>query len=78
MPYIYLKYSKVWYWSSWGRKKVDIFSEKTYLSTPVFGHSTWGELVVELFKFLNITRVLALVGASLINFHPTFKTQYHD
>ena len=29
--------------------------------------------MVELLKFLNITLVLVLVGASLISFHPTFK-----
>ena len=34
--------------------------------------------MVELLKLLNKTPVLALVGASIINLDPTFKTWYDD
>ena len=54
---------------------MEIFYEIYYLSTPGFGHSPWEEFMVELFKFLNITPVLALVGASMINLYPNFKNE---
>ena len=52
---------------------MEIFYERAYLSTPGFGHSPRGKFMVELFKLLRITPVLALVGASMINLQPKFE-----
>ena len=73
MSLIYIYKSKVIQLSSQGRKKAEILYERYYVLNPVFHKSPRGESMVEIFKILNITMVFALMGANLINLHPTFK-----